>query len=1071
MGAVRKGPSPWLPQAYSRQKTLYSIYRKGLITRHITKNGRFLESIALESIDNIDESSLLNGGSYIDVEHSTPFGHKGPNVTIRFPVSNARYSEEIDPSGPIVDGKYTVKPHLWIPLIAPIKYPGVPQYEEGIKGPAPWLPQAYYRKRHSMQKTYYVACSSRADNPGYYGGMALAAFALEAMYGVSPHSIKYARKLIQGFLAMEMNGRNGYIIRHNRWHTNPNEVKKIRGASPEELLGIMLGIMFYLKAEHPNHPLYTEAEYLRNRILWRVSRGIITHSYYHPFMRDSFYMKHFEVPLYASKGEERGSTFLYNVCRTGSVVFVPSKFLMHLAIYLTSIILILEGDLPVNVKENYWAKRLMYYIKACKRNKYDQVHKNAYMGVVALLINKYLNPQRDCHAKSDNLMQIWTRPSPDAHPSTALDITTWDEMIRSTEERIFFCKSLDNELVEFREEFRDHWQHNLPLFTVRKKVKIIDYPDWMPIFSDVYEWQDCDWPGVWKNHNPHQRIGMHFEWKSPSQWWANSKWKFLDYAFGWHSDKKKGRFFAEANEWEYNKIEDKRFDSNSYFEKEVSQFRKHNDNQIEASGMSLLFLRMLLTHINPDRYPPPRLPDRNTFYPVLPFRGVEPLEPKFLHYEHHYRSVLNGWEIGGDKNKALRVLAFPSKGLIVTATADDEDKLTLSSWRVSDGGFVRLYTRTDGMFEQVILRKTSSTGSEDDKDILVTAERAEEDGDYYLRISTYKVYEHGALPLLASRRMSGKGSGAVKELDMCILNFNYVAVTFKTRHNKARIKIIELNFENNEITERANIKAESGSGRAHREIGDAIWIGSAWNNGLINGYTSESGDYYYLYSRNWYGNSFGETHSLRIETVNDKPVSAVTFKKGSKYYLVVASYGSEGFLLKSFEIARGGELKDIGDFLSNQNSDKKYLLRHHGYDFDLMSIARTRFDKDGRFLIAAKGRISKFLPQYEDYWGKGLIVLYGGLTGDGFPTLWDWNCFGSGRGGVKMVDVCGEVRVGDKSGFLTAYKDKENGLLLTWWRFGEDFRLDSRFRIDPPGSPRSLETSISSGIDGVDGND
>jgi len=41
---------------------LYSIYRKGLITRHITSNGRLLYTIALESIDDFTPESYDGNG-------------------------------------------------------------------------------------------------------------------------------------------------------------------------------------------------------------------------------------------------------------------------------------------------------------------------------------------------------------------------------------------------------------------------------------------------------------------------------------------------------------------------------------------------------------------------------------------------------------------------------------------------------------------------------------------------------------------------------------------------------------------------------------------------------------------------------------------------------------------------------------------------------------------------------------------------------------------------------------------------------------------------------------------------
>ena len=668
---------------------LYAIYRKGLITRHIAANGRYLETAALERID---DSGQVAGSAetFVTVNHSVPFGGLSRNVRIRVPKTNTRYSEEIDTSAPLDGQEYTVKPMLWAPLIAPIKYPGQPEYEKGrvYRGRSPSLPQTPGRKEYALQKCYYVACSS-GDNPGCYGGMALAAFALEALHQVSPHSLGYARALIQGFLTMEMNGRNGYMIRSCTWHAGYFggllDVKLVRGASPEELLGIMLGIMYYLKAEVRSHPLYAAAEGLRDRILNRVSQGRMWSAYSHPFMDQSYWMKHFELPLYASKGEERGSSDLYYFICT--YFFLDDKdWSQDLMMILHSIVLVLEGDLPDH-KKTEWAEEFLRVIKTAHHHLRHgdtgekEAHHNAYLGVVSLLVNSFLNPQRDCATVGQRFRDIWTNPtdledaaaagrraplaaelsrnllpfvpSVAADPVPGLDLSLWADMVSCTEERIFRCASQDNERAVVDEAFlkgkKDQWQHNLPLLTVIEEITNSS-ESWRVVDGAI-----DDFGELWKQHNPHRRLGTFFTWKG-AHWFRKERRRYDDYTLGRWSEPG----LPALDECGYNEAQQKRYRGPSYLEKEVLRYREHEDTQVEAGAMDLLFLRMLLTHVDSRRYPPPQLPDRGIAYPISPFRGVEPLDPKFVHYEFRYRSDVHGRRIGGDHERSWAPPSSPT---------------------------------------------------------------------------------------------------------------------------------------------------------------------------------------------------------------------------------------------------------------------------------------------------------------------------------------------------------------------------------------------------------------------------
>ena len=77
--------------------------------------------------------------------------------------------------------------------------------------------------------------------------------------------------------------------------------------------------------------------------------------------------------------------------------------------------------------------------------------------------------------------------------------------------------------------------------------------------------------------------------------------------------------------------------------------------------------------------------------------------------------------------------------------------------------------------------------------------------------------------------------------------------------------------------------------------------------------------------------------------------------------------------------------------------------------------------------------------------------MCGGVLDDGRPTLWDWNCMGSGSSdSAKMVDVCGDACLGLERGVITADKDADDGLSLTWWSYGEKFLLAEEY-LDLPG--------------------
>ena len=110
------------------------------------------------------------------------------------------------------------------------------------------------------------------DNPLYEGGLALATFSLEHIHEVSPHSLEYAKKLFEfiesseelryGVLEGEQPQGSGYLRRtRNHWHDANSW-----GASTEELVGVLLGLKYFINAVPSNSEYYTRARGLLIRI-------------------------------------------------------------------------------------------------------------------------------------------------------------------------------------------------------------------------------------------------------------------------------------------------------------------------------------------------------------------------------------------------------------------------------------------------------------------------------------------------------------------------------------------------------------------------------------------------------------------------------------------------------------------------------------------------------------------------------------------------------------------------------------------------------------------------------------
>lgn len=1036
---------------------LYGVYRKGLITRHISANGRFLDAVALELVDDRIGPDILGGRDHVSVTHSSRIGERGPHVVTRTPTANVRYANEADVTRQR-DGRYAVAEHAWAPLVRPMKYPGTTDRDtvEIRRGPSPWWPQAPTRLRGKIPKAFF-AVTGTSDNPLYYGGMALAAMCLESTHGVSRHSLTYARALLQGIRQHEMNGRDGYLIRQDRWLIPPDVttlfehqdegswVKRIRGASNEELLGTMLGITFYINAERGlglNSPLRQASEQLRDRVLAAVGRGHVWSKYAHPFMEDewsdppdNYYVKNYEYALNASAGRDGGSAEMYIDNIFGSVwgPINANDRMQNIVMVLYSMVLVLCGDLSDASKE-IWAMRFLQVIKLAIDTNRDRLKGNAFLAVVALLVNSYLNPARDPQDMGAFFSYLWTMsiaqtwPSPDI-PS--LPVSDFEELIAVAKNRVFDCRSLNNEDATPGVFYHDQWQHNLPFGSLSNP----------PLGT------------LWVPRNPHQRMGADFEWKTDyPQWWTwvdegnpAGLWgyyKQLGWADGVLNGMSEADYFgSDANR--YRTTPDGAI--GGYDQLEIQGFRGHREIQVEGAAASLLFLRMLLTEMDPVAFPPPAIPDANVLYPILPFPGALPLSPRFLDLRGLYRGEPDGWEIGGDQDKAIGVVALRDH-IVITATASpDDDVLWLDSWRLVPTGIEWLGAVDDGVFDQIAMASATSAGAVE-PDWLVAAVRVEEGSilrdDHWLELRIYRVDEAGTLMKLRSAAITVVDPDSAQEVDLCVLSNRFACVTYKTPADRARIKVYDLR----DLAEVTDLAAEFDEGGYQRnDVDGVVLIAEAWSDVIINGYQTDGR--LRLFSRRLQDMGHPSTADLYGEP--NAPAEMTTVFAHDRYFLVVAMQSAyrQILTLNSFEILPTGELVPRGEQKLSFVDD--LLLRSAGR-FERMRMSRISLGSDDSFVLAGKSRVAS---------GKGLVVIYGEVVADGRATARDWNCLGGGDDdSVQMVDVSGEASSSAGPSVVTVTKSKNDAPQLAQWRFSLPFDLatDDGSSVEGFSTPQRL---------------
>lgn len=1011
--------------------SLYAIYRKGLITRHITTNGRLLVTSALESIDDFDLEEYDSSG-IIKVKRTDG------TVIRSIPIDNIRYSEELIP------GTHNVKDYVWVPVVAPIKNPG-------------------------YSNDGYNVASGASDNPLYYGGMALAVFSLEHKYNVSPYSIIYARRLVEYFLASEMTGQNGYLIRRPNffsYYTRNREGEPIiQGASAEEILGFMLGIMYYLREEDPSYELYIKAKALRDRVLSRInlpytfqctypSGGGYEHDLMISYNNPSYNVGHFAFPIFASAGIlltcPAGSPsyccgmddFFINFAdasagASANIADVFENIYDSYAMFLTASILILDGDIHLSSKKRYAEKFMEEFIKAATTNGpyQEDAEYNAYMGIVAKLANKYLNNDLNSEIEGTKLRNIWDD-----------DMATWDDLKWVVDFMIAQPKSLYNKEWEFDFSGNQYqWQHNLPL--------------WRPKTSSGGQIS----ANIWKDHNPHNRIGAWFSWKDPKPYhFVKRDYKWYAEFPGWDADN-------AMNEQEYKASSSKKY--KNYLQEEIVEARGHHDNQVEAVGLDLLFLRMVLTNINPEEYPSPILPNGyNKMFKLLPWQGVEPSHPQNMYYQFRFWSRddnpgIEPFKIGSDPDKGLSILKLYDNNVgcsnFAVVYADEDDLLNVRTGFVSDGfnvgretfpADVYLSSQVDvrGKFDEVkIARTEDNSGNE----YIVIAERAEYSGiclpccDHWLRLSLWRVSgfaegHTGNISRICRWEQSedSRHCGSVEELDMAIFSQKYIAVSFLTNQDREKLMVFEIDFQNGEIKDIMNKTVSSAL------FNNSNSITTAYNDMII--FQEQFEDGWRIASHKWTGSTTEFKHNTgqkRTERVLDlQIIKKADYSQpdyiGSCYVIAVTE--DEGRLgLWSWEVDRDGKF-DYRGMLDLREGEKYLLGREVGWE--LASISPFYWLGRPGFVIAGKG-VARVVKNDDGDWAesdKSLKLLYGYILEDGRPTIESSSVIGSGDdSAVEMVDVTGGINYdGENRGVLIAHKTKDNHLMITFWDFNDKFK-------------------------------
>lgn len=968
-------PDPLCPSG----DELYEIYRRGFIGRHLASNGRVLQTIGLESVDEASDDPNENPAKEYWVNFTgrvpieTSAGHR-----YSFHPDNVRYSYE-ESTGAMktcTTPDSELIPRLWVPMMSPMK-------EQG------------------MSNSGYYVMSGNGDNPSSYGGMALAMFSLEHRYGVSDHALAYARKLVEYFAAQEMEWRKGYIIRTPDFF--PNNLK-IKGASSEELLGIMLGIMFYLQVEDQNNPHYAIAQLLSKRILTAVARDWTNinpekaFSYWHPFMSDTgrddayYYVKHFEYPLNRAVGAPQGNRELWLTGMTGSFglsslcAFNPSKFFDNFVMYSISTMLVLEGNVVHHRKVETAEIFMRDVIKAIVAtwihtcDSADWIRYNALLGTMARWTSKYLD--------QNTIRDIWG----DQY-GKYIEILTWADTAGKPISGIY-CP------------FPKAWQHNLPL----------DLPQGG--YNSL-------------NHNPRNGIGHWFAWimrnTNDTQLSDYNVWKrsdhFRDALPGWDTG-----FVGTVND--YVQSNDKYYKNAEFPIHELCSERGHCNSQVEGAGLGLLFLRMLLTHIASDKYPAPQLNNDRWIRP-LQYPGPNPLSPVYLKAKAHDATKF----VGGDTDFVISATRLGNREF-VTASEDTDGRLRLHWWEVTpDGNLQHRVEKRGSRINRVV---STTWGGR-----IITAERAERDvvgfDSHWLRLSAwaYGRLEH-------QWNMSTEDKDAVKSLDVDILTVGskgFPVVLFKSKSDINRLVVYSYERERGFSQLTPGINVQEGTQKNDKEV----HLTAIGNLVVYSAYDSSNSSYR-LYTRKWTGRHLsapiptGAADRIQGELLD---IKALTAKKGCRY--IIAAYKrNDGILgVSAWQVAQDGSLGAKKDLITSLQNSYRVPTEMQYARAKIVSLSRQRgyepLMRDSAFAIVGHGVAAvSFKDGQVKLNDKGLKVLFGRVLPNGWPTLESFSLAGGHKMSSALDGVGPICDLG--CGLVSVHKAGNNRLNVLYWQYEDPYR-------------------------------
>ncbi len=851
----------------------------------------------------------------------------------------------------------------------------------------------------------------------------------------------------------------------------------------------MVGLMYYLKAEEKlptdqrNQMLYNAARRMRDSILASVSRGRIWNMYHHPFMNSAhdpyYWVKHFETPLYACREYRPGTAYtleqLYVSLMTaiagrsntlinvlGCSVFVDEPIpIWTYTMYLMATLLILDGEVPVEKKKWHAEVFLRDFARAAMNHGLDtkDLYLNAFMAVMAKMANKYLDPEANPQHNSEWLSQDviqnadwWSGPVADG-----LRLITEAHVYRGVTPEVANKDNPDRFAV---------WQHNLPLLNFRSTQReIVDEETGL-----TYELRG----GHGGPNGSNMGIGHYFIWKKASPYiWSMPQWD--GGVPGWKdvewADGSKQEIGVNASEEEYIINPNKRYMPKGWAARELARpkdqgGREHRDNQVEGAGLGLLFLRMLLTHINPTHYPKPSLQHFNYRYEVLSYPGVPPLGRQMLNpaYRFHGRNPNDclAEKIKGDTDESLRIVSLgnmhtPSSEFVMLY-ADDDEMLKLKHGFVTDGqqynvsGQSGIYLDSQGhTWKRFDKAEIAYAGSFNSIDYIVVAARLEKHrflrrDPHWLSVSLWKVpkFQEGTDPnpqLVDEWSSPNRHPSAMREIDLSVIPNKRAFVATKTRHGHDRILVLDIDLASEHLAMKGNIRVSA-------DPQDRKAFVTALSEDLIV-YTHNWQNGWRLLSQRWDGSSLVDFKILRAMSQH-KVLALTGLSKGARNFAVMAHTDDDNLRVESFEVADDGSCASYGNINTDDTERYGYLLGFEG-GWERASIAPLHTPPgmsrtDGQFVIVGKGnaravrqkdgslREAKKTPRFLHGPAKGLKVLYGYVMEDGQCTLEMSNLFGSGEGsGMRMLDVAGPITDGSAYGVVTVHKTHKYGGIFGFW--------------------------------------